>query len=59
METINNILKTEEGNLEEAKTKLDSLKERWFKFGKTELIKFLEVYIKKKEEFIEELKGTQ
>ncbi len=59
METIDSILKTEEGNLEEAKTKLDSLKGKWFKFGKTELINFLEDYIRKKEEFIEELKGTQ
>jgi len=36
--------------------KLDSILSGVYK---TELKKFLEVYIKKKEEFIEELKGTQ
>ncbi len=55
IENINDVIGTEKWNLEQAENRLNSLKKNWFKFGKTQLMDFLEVYIKEKECFIEKL----
>ena len=55
IEHIDDLIGTEKWNLEEAQRRLVDLEKKWFKFGKSNLIKFLKIYIKSKEEFIESL----
>lgn len=55
IECIQDLIETENLNLEEAEIEIAKLEKKWFKFGKSQLITFLEIYIKSKKEFIKEL----
>ncbi len=56
IENIEGLIETEKWNLEEAQRTLNSLEEKWFKFGKKQLLDFLKIYIEEKEKFINKLK---
>lgn len=55
IESIEDLIKTEQWNLEVAQRALDLLTGKWFKFGKKPLADFLKIYIDEKEKFIEKL----
>ena len=56
IEQIEDLIKTEGWNLEEAEAALKDLDGKWFKFGKKQLIEFLKTYIDEKKDFIKKLK---